>query len=67
LHHDIAEMESVETPAVLAYRAGDVITTISGAKAAGLEEVLIKSVLLSPHSWCPSLLLTNSNPQEPCV
>ena len=48
LHQDIAEMESVEVPAVLAYRAGDVFTTISGAKAEGLEDVLKKQrVLLS--------------------
>lgn len=46
LHQDIAEMESVEVPAVLAYRAGDVFTTISGAKAEGLEDVLKKQRVL---------------------
>lgn len=44
LHHDIAEMETVEIPAVLAYKAGDVIATISGAKAEGLEDVLVQYV-----------------------
>lgn len=44
LHHEIAEMESVETPAVLAYKGGDVFATISGAKAEGLEGVLLRYV-----------------------
>lgn len=44
LHHEIAEMESVDIPAVLAYKGGDVIATISGAKAEGLEGVLMQSV-----------------------
>lgn len=42
LHYEIAEMESVEIPAVLAYKAGDVFATISGAKAEGLEGVLLQ-------------------------
>ena len=42
LHHEVAEMETVEIPAVLAYKAGDVVATISGAKAEGLEGVLIQ-------------------------
>ncbi|KIW98051.1 uncharacterized protein Z519_01635 [Cladophialophora bantiana CBS 173.52] len=42
LHHEIAEMETVEIPAILAYKAGDVFATIPGAKAEGLEGVLIK-------------------------
>jgi len=42
LHHEIAEMEAVEIPAVLAYRAGDVFATLSGARAEGLESTLIK-------------------------
>lgn len=42
LHHEVAEMESVDIPAVLAYKAGDVIATISGAKAEGLEGVLLQ-------------------------
>jgi hypothetical protein len=42
LHHEVAEMESVDIPAVLAYKAGDVIATISGAKAEGLESVLLQ-------------------------
>jgi hypothetical protein len=42
LHAEIAEMESVEVPAVLAYRGGDVVATISGATAEGLEGALIK-------------------------
>ena len=46
LHHEIAEMEAIQIPAILAYRAGDVIATISGAKADGLENVLIEWVVL---------------------
>ncbi|RVX71189.1 hypothetical protein B0A52_04763 [Exophiala mesophila] len=42
LHHEIAEMDMVEIPAILAYKAGDVIATISGAKAEGLEETLLQ-------------------------
>ncbi|KIW12004.1 hypothetical protein PV08_09278 [Exophiala spinifera] len=42
LHHEIAEMEAIEVPAVLAYRGGDVFATISGARAEGLEGVLIR-------------------------
>ncbi|RMZ85532.1 hypothetical protein DV737_g535, partial [Chaetothyriales sp. CBS 132003] len=40
LDQDIAEMESVEVPAVLAYRDGDVFATISGAHAESLEDEL---------------------------
>ncbi|KIY03740.1 uncharacterized protein Z520_00431 [Fonsecaea multimorphosa CBS 102226] len=42
LHHEIAEMETVEIPAILAYKAGDVFATISGARAEGLEGVLLQ-------------------------
>lgn len=42
LHYEIAEMETVEIPAVLAYKAGEVIATLSGAKAEGLEAILIR-------------------------
>jgi len=42
LHHEIAEMETIEIPAVLVYQAGEVHTTISGARAEGLEDVLKK-------------------------
>jgi hypothetical protein len=47
LHQEIAEMESVEVPAVLAYKAGDVIATVSGAKSEGLEDVLKKQRVLA--------------------
>ncbi|RMD45018.1 hypothetical protein DV735_g31, partial [Chaetothyriales sp. CBS 134920] len=40
LDQDIAEMESVQVPAVLAYRGGHVFATVSGADADGLEDVL---------------------------
>jgi len=40
LHHQIAEMETVDIPAILAYRGGDVFATISGAEREGLEGVL---------------------------
>ena len=46
LDHEIAEMETVEVPAVLAYKAGEVIATISGAKAEGLESVLKKQRII---------------------
>lgn len=42
LHYDIAEMESIEVPAVLAYRRGDVFATISGAMAQEVEGSLRK-------------------------
>ncbi|EXJ94205.1 hypothetical protein A1O1_02598 [Capronia coronata CBS 617.96] len=42
LHHDIAEMQSIEVPALLAYKAGDVFATIPGVKAEGLEGVLLR-------------------------
>ena len=42
LHFEIAEMETVEIPAVLAYKAAEVVATISGARAEGLEGVLIQ-------------------------
>jgi len=40
LHHEIAEMQTVDIPAILAYRGGDVFATISGAEREGLEGVL---------------------------
>ncbi|KIW64242.1 hypothetical protein PV04_09189 [Phialophora macrospora] len=46
LHYQIAEMETVQIPAVLAYRAGEVVATISGAKAEGLEGVLLQNRVL---------------------
>ena len=46
LHQDIAEMESIQVPAVLAYKAGDVFATVSGAKGDGLEGVLKKHRVL---------------------
>lgn len=42
LHHDIAEMETIQVPAVLAYRGGDVFATISNAMAQDLERSLQK-------------------------
>jgi hypothetical protein len=42
LNHEIAEMESVQIPAVLAYKGGDVFATVSGAQAEGLEGVLLQ-------------------------
>ncbi|KIX08251.1 uncharacterized protein Z518_02907 [Rhinocladiella mackenziei CBS 650.93] len=46
LHYEIAEMESIQIPAVLAYKAGDVFATISGAKAEGLEGILLQNRVL---------------------
>ncbi|KIW85976.1 hypothetical protein Z517_01370 [Fonsecaea pedrosoi CBS 271.37] len=42
LHHEIAEMETVDIPAILAYKAGDVFATISGVRAEGLEGLLLQ-------------------------
>ncbi|EXJ84494.1 hypothetical protein A1O3_05162 [Capronia epimyces CBS 606.96] len=42
MNYEIAEMQSIEVPALLAYKAGDVFATISGARAEGLEGVLLK-------------------------
>ena len=41
LHHEVAEVESMDVPAVLAYRGGDVYATISGAERDGLEDGLL--------------------------
>ncbi|KAJ9501289.1 hypothetical protein LTR96_001233 [Exophiala xenobiotica] len=46
LNHEIAEMESIEIPAVLAYRGGDVFATISGARPEGLERALLQNRVL---------------------
>ena len=40
LDQEIAEMESVDVPAVIAYKDGEVFATVSGAKSDGLEDVL---------------------------
>ena len=37
LHHEIAEMETVDIPAVLCYRGGDVFVTMSGVESDTLE------------------------------
>lgn len=47
LHHDIAEMESVQVPAVLAYRAGDVFATMSGVNAQDVEGELRRNRVIS--------------------
>lgn len=46
LHHEIAEMETVQVPAVLAYRNGDVFATISGARAQDLPDALRKHLVI---------------------
>jgi hypothetical protein len=46
LHHEIAEMETVQIPAVLAYKEGDVFATISGAQAQDIAEALRKNRVL---------------------
>lgn len=40
MHHRIAEMRSVEIPAVLVYRGGEVVGTFSGVGAEGVESGL---------------------------
>jgi len=47
LHHDIAEMEAIQIPAILAYRAGDVFATIADARAEGIEGVLLQYRVIS--------------------
>ena len=43
---EVAEMETVEIPAILCYRGGDVFVTMSGVDVDGLEEVLRKQGVL---------------------
>ena len=40
LHHEIAEMENVGIPALIAYQHGDVIATLPDCSAVGLETCL---------------------------
>jgi len=40
MHYDIAEMEHITVPAILAYRAGDVFATLDGCRLKGLETTL---------------------------
>ena len=40
LHHEIAEMETVGAPAIIAYRNGEVIATLAECSAVGLETTL---------------------------
>jgi len=40
LDHEIAEMEHVAVPAIIAYRAGEVFATLSGCRPDGLETTL---------------------------
>ena len=44
LHQEIAEMEHVASPAILAYRAGDVFATLPDCRAKGLETKLRRLV-----------------------
>jgi hypothetical protein len=46
LHHEIAEMENVGVPAIIAYQNGEVIATLTDCSAVGLETNLRRSVLL---------------------
>lgn len=66
LHQEIAEMDHIQAPALLAYRGGDVFATIveifrqipkgRACSADSLEE-LLKQYVLSP---CPQLAYANS-------
>lgn len=40
LDQEIAEMEHIAVPAILAYRAGEVFATLSGCRPNGLETAL---------------------------
>ena len=46
LDHEIAEMEHIGVPAVLAYRAGDVFATLPDCKPIGLEDTLRREGVL---------------------
>jgi hypothetical protein len=46
LHHEIAEMENVAAPAIIAYQNGDVFATLTDCSAVGLETNLRRLVLL---------------------
>jgi hypothetical protein len=46
LDHEIAEMEHIDVPAILAYKAGEVFATLSGCHPDGLETSLQRSALL---------------------
>jgi hypothetical protein len=45
LHHEIAEMENVGVPAIIAYLNGEVIATLTDCSAVGLETTLRRFVL----------------------
>jgi hypothetical protein len=49
LDHEIAEMEHIDVPAILAYKAGEVFATLSDCRPDGLETSLRQSVL-SPYA-----------------
>src|SRR5947209_12186804 len=49
LDHEIAEMEHIDVPAILGYRAGEVFATLSGCRPDGLETSLQRSALLLPY------------------
>lgn len=59
LHHEIAEMQSVEVPALLAYKGGDVFATISDVKAEDLEGVLLRYLPLVHRGLSVPRLLTS--------
>lgn len=46
MHHRIAEMQSVEIPAVLVYKGGEVVVTMSAVRAEGVEGVLMGQGIL---------------------
>jgi len=47
LHHEIAEMQTIQIPAILAYKGGDVFATISGAEREGLQDLLKQQGILN--------------------
>lgn len=72
LHYEIAEMENIHPPALLAYKAGDVFASIVDVTAqlpngrdlspASLEDLLKLYVLsLSPRIWQSRVDHTNCN------
>ena len=64
LDHEIAEMEHIDVPAILAYKAGDVFATLSGCHPDGLETSLQRSALLPYALYVVVLPFANNAFQE---
>lgn len=67
LHHEIAEMENVGIPAIIAYQNGDVMATLTDCSAVGLETNLRRLVLV--YLICSSLanMIQECYPRRYCI